>query len=125
MHDIIDDYINEGINRGICHIIDHHCPFSKYSLYHQYMISILMSRGWYSGNRMFPITHPDYNDPQEAFAETEYLWDPDTEYGRRRIYVARQLADMRIEDRHERRMVKIKRLWNETLSKLFKVFKQR
>ena len=38
----------------------------------------------YSGNRWYPVRHPDMN-PLEAYVnQSLYKWDPSTEYGRNR-----------------------------------------
>ena len=58
------------------------------------IVSITKKMGWYSGRYTYPIDSGDssmYN-PGIAYVELD-LWDQDTEYGLRRIYVANELAN--------------------------------
>lgn len=56
------------------------------------MIELLKARGWYSGNRRYPIEHPTLViGPVEAFYNTFDKWDESCPYCRRRIQIYKEL----------------------------------
>lgn len=58
------------------------------------LINIVRDKGWYSGHTAYPIDsgRSDLKNPMTAY-DLSNLWDPDTEYGLRRIYIANELAN--------------------------------
>jgi len=54
---------------------------------------LLQDRGWYSGNRDYPIEHPTLSiDPQLAYwRQADNLWDEDCPYCQRRITIYKEL----------------------------------
>lgn len=57
-----------------------------------FIVKECRAQGWYSGNPQYPIAHPDIDgiDEVDAYYHTEdNLFDSNTEYGRRRIHLAK------------------------------------
>lgn len=54
---------------------------------------LLQDRGWYSGDRDYPIEHPtEAIDPQLAYwRQVHNLWDEDCPYCQRRITIYEEL----------------------------------
>lgn len=53
---------------------------------------LLQAKGWYSGDRDYPIAHPtEAINPQSAYWRTDNLWDESCPYCQRRIQIYKEL----------------------------------
>ena len=83
---------------GICGELGLLIPLSRNS-YHAFskldlVMDLVVDWPKYSGSLAFPVPHPAYNRPVDAFYNPDYSkWDTDTEYGRNRRELCGWLAE--------------------------------
>lgn len=55
----------------------------------EFIVEECKVQGWYSGTELYPIEDPTFEDSKVAYYNTENMFDSNTEYGRRRIHLAK------------------------------------